>query len=84
MNKLPSPVLPALVAAVGPDWVISDPDHLLVYEADAQTASTWPPRRWSSLPTPGRLPRWPVSSTATGYPWFPGAQAPDSREEPWP
>lgn len=38
MNKLPSPVLPALASAVGPEWVISDPDHLLVYEADAQTA----------------------------------------------
>jgi glycolate oxidase subunit GlcD len=40
VNTLPPALLPDLIAAVGPDWVISDPDRLLVYEADAQTAHT--------------------------------------------
>ncbi len=34
---LPEEVLADLRRAVGPRWVITDPDHLLVYEADAQT-----------------------------------------------
>ena len=37
-------VLPALASAVGPEWIISDPDHLLVYEADAQTAHNLAPQ----------------------------------------
>lgn len=44
MNDLPPALLPELIAAVGPEWVISDPDHLLVYEADAQTAHNLAPQ----------------------------------------
>ncbi len=38
MKTLPSAVISELISAVGPEWVISDPDQLLVYESDAQTA----------------------------------------------
>jgi glycolate oxidase subunit GlcD len=38
MTALPQVVLSELSRAVGPEWVISDPDRLLVYESDAQTA----------------------------------------------
>jgi glycolate oxidase subunit GlcD len=41
---LPSSVLDALAAVVGPGWVISDPDRLLVYESDAQTAHAYLPQ----------------------------------------
>jgi glycolate oxidase subunit GlcD len=44
VNTLPSAVLPELIAAVGPEWVLSDPDRLLVYEADAQTAHNLAPQ----------------------------------------
>jgi len=44
VNTLPPAVLPELIEAVGPDWVISDPDRLLVYEADAQTAHRLAPQ----------------------------------------
>ncbi len=38
LNALPSEILRELGSAVGPEWVLSDPDRLLVYESDAQTA----------------------------------------------
>jgi len=38
VTVLPTSVLEELSEAVGPEWVISDPDQLLVYESDAQTA----------------------------------------------
>jgi glycolate oxidase subunit GlcD len=38
VKTLPSSVLSELASAVGAEWVIGDPDRLLVYEADAQTA----------------------------------------------
>lgn len=44
MSDLPPALLRDLAAAVGPDWVISDPDRLLVYESDAQTAHNWAPQ----------------------------------------
>ena len=44
MNTLPPRLIPELVAAVGPEWVVSDPDRLLVYEADAQTAHSHAPQ----------------------------------------
>ncbi|MGD2120880.1 MAG: FAD-linked oxidase C-terminal domain-containing protein [Gemmatimonadota bacterium] len=44
MNALPSDVLGELSSAVGPEWVISDPDRLLVYESDAQTAHNVTPQ----------------------------------------
>jgi len=44
VKNLPSAVLPELISAVGPEWVISDPDRLLVYEADAQTAVSLAPQ----------------------------------------
>ena len=44
VKTLPSTVLSELVAAVGSDWVIDDPDRLLVYEADAQTAHCLAPQ----------------------------------------
>ncbi len=37
-DALPSSVLEELRSLVGADWVITDPDRLLVYESDAQTA----------------------------------------------
>ncbi len=44
VNILPSAVLQELILAVGSEWVISDPDRLLVYEADAQTAQKLAPQ----------------------------------------
>ena len=44
MNTLPAALLSELTAAVGPEWVITDPDRLLVYEADAQTAHNLAPQ----------------------------------------
>jgi len=44
VSDLPPALLRDLAAAVGPDWVISDPDRLLVYESDAQTAHNWAPQ----------------------------------------
>lgn len=41
---LPGTLISDLVAAVGEDWVIVDPDRLIVYEADAQTAYNRPPQ----------------------------------------
>ena len=44
VNTLPSALLPELTAAVGSEWVITDRDRLLVYEADAQTAHNRAPQ----------------------------------------
>jgi glycolate oxidase subunit GlcD len=44
VNTLPSSVHSELASAVGADWVITDPDRLLVYEADAQTAHRQAPQ----------------------------------------
>ncbi|MBT8395690.1 MAG: FAD-binding protein [Gemmatimonadetes bacterium] len=44
MNPLPSTLLAELASIVGPDWVISDADRLLVYESDAQTAHNVAPQ----------------------------------------
>lgn len=38
LPPLPPRVVVELCGVVGPRWVVTDPDHLLVYEADAQTA----------------------------------------------
>ncbi len=43
-DSLPSPILRELEAIVGPTWVLSDRDRLLVYESDAQTAHSHPPQ----------------------------------------
>jgi glycolate oxidase subunit GlcD len=43
-TSLPQNVLRELEAAVGKDWVLTDPDRLLVYEADAQTAHNRAPQ----------------------------------------
>ncbi len=44
MNTLSSGLLAELAAAVGPEWVISEADRLLVYESDAQTAHNLAPQ----------------------------------------
>lgn len=44
MKTLPSTVVSELISTVGPEWVISDPDQLLVYESDAQTAHNLAPQ----------------------------------------
>jgi glycolate oxidase subunit GlcD len=41
---LPTQTLADLQRAVGEEWVFADPDRLLVYEADAQTAHARPPQ----------------------------------------
>lgn len=43
-DNLPSLVLRDLEGVVGEQWVFSDPDRLLVYEADAQTAHSARPQ----------------------------------------
>ncbi len=42
--SLPANILRELEAVVGKDWVLTDPDRLLVYEADAQTAHSRAPQ----------------------------------------
>jgi glycolate oxidase subunit GlcD len=44
VSGLPPLLLAELAAAVGPEWVINDPDRLLVYESDAQTAHNVAPQ----------------------------------------
>jgi glycolate oxidase subunit GlcD len=44
LKTLPSAVNSELISAVGAEWVISDPDQLLVYESDAQTAHSLAPQ----------------------------------------
>jgi glycolate oxidase subunit GlcD len=44
MDVLPQVLLAELRKAVGVDWVFHDPDRLLVYEADAQSAHSRPPQ----------------------------------------
>jgi glycolate oxidase subunit GlcD len=43
-NPIPSSVVEQLKAVVGPDWVFTDPDRLLVYETDALTSRPSPPQ----------------------------------------
>lgn len=43
-ESLPPSVLKELEAVVGPSWVLTEPDRILVYETDAQTAHRFPPR----------------------------------------
>ena len=43
-DQLPSSVLHELGGVVGEEWVINDPDRLVVYEADAQTAHNQAPQ----------------------------------------
>lgn len=44
VNGLPDSLISDLISAVGEDWVIRDPESLLVYESDAQTAHNLAPQ----------------------------------------
>ena len=45
---MPDPIEPSVLdklrSVVGSDWVLTDPDRLLVYEADALTSRPFPPQ----------------------------------------